>query len=68
MPWTLDHGLASQLAVVEAEMLPHMTSVNQYYFPAVIVPVLVLYPIDYQPRSAGMRYHDSPVQLSLISY
>ena len=32
------HGLASQLAVVEAEMLPHMTSVNPYYFPAVIVP------------------------------
>jgi len=45
VPWTLDHGLASQLAVVEAEMLPCMTSVNPYYFPAMIVPVLVLYPI-----------------------
>ena len=36
---------------MQAEMLPYMTSTNPYYFPAVIVPVLVLR--LYQPRSAS---------------
>ena len=44
-------SLTSWQEVVQAEMLPYMTSTNRYYFPAVIVPVLVL--CLHQSRSAN---------------
>ena len=51
-------SLTSWQEVVQAEMLPYMTSTNPYYFPAVIVPVLVL--CLYQPRSTARTASDIP--------
>ena len=34
--------LTSQQKVAKADIVPHMTATNPYYFPVVIVPVLVL--------------------------